>query len=142
MPLNNLSFCIVVLNCKIQSDCSLQVYHHCSVLLLSDLAYHSYQWPPVAMGLCLNSFVHVFLYLYYGQSALYPGQRPVWKRRLTQLQILQFLVGLTFVFNGYLYHGFCVYGSIYTLSMLLLFSNFYYLAFIRQKSSSGQKKEN
>lgn len=121
-----------------------QVYHHCSVLLLSDMAYHGYQWPPVGFILCMNSLVHVFLYLYYGQSALYPAQRPNWKKRLTQLQILQFFVGLTHTSYGYVFRGFCIYGPFYALSMIFLFSNFYYYAFIRQKpqSNSDGKKAN
>lgn len=128
---------LMILRHKERQISFLHVYHHCSVLLLSDLAYHSYQWPPVGFVLCMNSFVHVFLYLYYGQSALFPGQRPVWKKRLTQLQILQFIVGLAHVTYGYAYRGFCLYGPLYCLSMLLLFSNFYYYAFVRQKSGSN-----
>ncbi|XP_028402198.1 elongation of very long chain fatty acids protein 4-like [Dendronephthya gigantea] len=118
----------------------LHVYHHCSVLLLSDLAYRGYRWPPVGFILCMNSFVHIFLYLYYGQSALFPGQSPLWKKRLTQLQIFQFVIGLAHTSCGYLYHGFCLYGPFYALSMMLLFSNFYYNAFVRQRSNNSAKK--
>ena len=133
---------LMILRHKERQISFLHVYHHCSVLMLSDLAYHNYQWPPVAFVLCMNSFVHVFLYLYYGQSALFPGQRPVWKKRLTQLQIVQFLVGFAHVTYGYIYHGFCIYGPFYCLSMLLLFSNFYYHAFVRRKSEGNRKKAN
>ncbi|XP_046863671.1 elongation of very long chain fatty acids protein 4-like isoform X2 [Xenia sp. Carnegie-2017] len=130
---------LMILRHKERQISFLHVYHHCSVLILSDMAYHSYQWPPVGFVLCMNSFVHVFLYMYYGQSALFPGERPWWKRRLTQLQILQFLVGLVHLTYGYFYYGFCLFGPFYALTMFGLFSNFYYFAFISKKSLSKKK---
>ena len=45
----------------------LHVYHHASMLLLSDLAYSKYPTASFAVGLMLNSFVHVVLYAYYGK---------------------------------------------------------------------------
>ena len=79
----------------------------------------------------MNSFVHVFLYLYYGKAALNPTQRPQWKKTMTQLQMVQFVVGIVHSSFGYAHHGFCVYSIFYGLSMLGLFGNFYYQAFIR-----------
>nr|XP_022313993.1 elongation of very long chain fatty acids protein 5-like [Crassostrea virginica]XP_022313994.1 elongation of very long chain fatty acids protein 5-like [Crassostrea virginica] len=49
----------------------LHVYHHSSILLLSDVAYHMYPWPGIAFYLMNNSFVHIVLYTYYGLSALF-----------------------------------------------------------------------
>ena len=43
------------------------MYHHASMLLLSDLAYSKYPTANFAVGLMLNSFVHVVLYAYYGK---------------------------------------------------------------------------
>jgi elongation of very long chain fatty acids protein 4 len=111
----------------------LKVYHHSSVLLLSDYSYHFYPWPSIGFMLGLNSFVHVFLYLYYGQSALYQTQRPTWKKHMTELQIFQFLLGLVHCAYGYLHYKFCVYGIFYGISMLGLFGNFYYQAYIQVK---------
>ncbi|EDO37426.1 predicted protein, partial [Nematostella vectensis] len=96
----------------------LHVYHHSTILLLSDYCYHFYAWPSIAFMLGLNSFVHIFLYFYYAQSALYQQQRPAWKIRMTELQIVQFVIGLVHVAMGYLYYGFCIYGIFYGLSML------------------------
>lgn len=109
----------------------LHVYHHASILLLSDYAYHFNPWPAIGVMLGLNSFVHVFLYLYYGQSALNPSQRPQWKQQMTQLQMFQFVIGLIHSSVGYLHHGFCVYSIFYGFSMLGLFGNFYYRAFLK-----------
>ncbi|XP_067828459.1 very long chain fatty acid elongase 4-like [Heptranchias perlo] len=113
----------------------LHVYHHCSMLILSDLTYHYYPWPAIAPFLALNSLIHVFLYFYYGQSALNPIQRPAWKKRMTQLQILQFLMDLSLATWGYLFHGFCIYGIMYGLTMLGLFLNFYCKAFNSKKAT-------
>ncbi|KAL9963108.1 hypothetical protein ACROYT_G032283 [Oculina patagonica] len=109
----------------------LHVYHHASILLLSDYAYHVCPWPAIGVMLGMNSFVHVFLYLYYGQSALNPSNRPQWKQQMTQLQMVQFVVGIFHSSVGYLHHGFCIYSIFYGLSMLGLFGNFYYHAFIK-----------
>ena len=114
-----------------------QVYHHASILLLSDYSYHVCPWPAIGVMLGLNSFVHVFLYLYYGQSALNPSHRPQWKQKMTQLQMFQFVIGIIHSSVGYLHHGFCVYSIFYGLSMLGLFSNFYYHAFLKVR---GDKK--
>ncbi|XP_067876704.1 very long chain fatty acid elongase 5-like [Heterodontus francisci] len=113
----------------------LHVYHHCSMLILSDLTYHYYPWPAIAPFLALNSLIHVLLYFYYGQSALNPVQRPVWKKRMTQLQILQFLICLILAIWGYLFHGFCIYSIMYGLMMLGLFLNFYHKAFNSKKAT-------
>ncbi|XP_066304980.1 very long chain fatty acid elongase 5-like [Branchiostoma lanceolatum] len=118
----------------------LHVYHHTSILLLSDFCYHHYPWAAMAVPLGLNSLVHVFLYLYYGLSAAFPDKPLTWKRRVTELQIVQFFIGLVHSSLGYLYHGFCVYGIAYGLSMVALFSNFYYRAYLQKRPVNHSKK--
>ncbi|XP_069741578.1 very long chain fatty acid elongase 5-like [Narcine bancroftii] len=113
----------------------LHVYHHWSMLLLSDLTYHYYPWPAIAPFLLLNSVVHIFLYFYYGQSAVNPTHQPTWKIRMTQLQIFQFVMDLILATWGYLFHGFCIYGIFYGLTMLSLFLNFYFKAFNSKKTT-------
>uniref|UniRef100_UPI00398F1439 very long chain fatty acid elongase 4-like isoform X1 n=2 Tax=Pristiophorus japonicus TaxID=55135 RepID=UPI00398F1439 len=113
----------------------LHIYHHCSMLILSDLTYRYYPWPAIAPFVAFNSLIHVFLYFYYGQSALNPIQRPAWKKRMTQLQISQFLLDLVLATWGYLYHGFCIYSILYGLTMLGLFLNFYRKAFNSKKAT-------
>ncbi|XP_019639491.1 PREDICTED: elongation of very long chain fatty acids protein 5-like [Branchiostoma belcheri] len=118
----------------------LHVYHHTSILLLSDFCYHHYPWAAMAVPLGLNSLVHVFLYLYYGLSAAFPDKPLPWKRRVTELQIVQFFIGLVHSSLGYLYHGFCIYGIGYGLSMVALFSNFYYRAYLQKQPVNQGKK--
>ena len=117
----------------------LHVYHHGSMLLLSDYSYRHTPWPTIGVFLGLNSFVHVLLYGYYGLSAMRPDNPPSWKQRLTEIQILQFVIDLGVAIPGYLYYGFCVYGIVYGLLMIGLFSNFYYQAYLRPKAKHKVK---
>ena len=111
----------------------LHVFHHSTILILGNYAWVYTPFPPVAVVIGLNSIVHIFLYTYYAQAALGYAQSTVWKKRLTQFQIAQFLFDLIFLINGYLYFNFSIYYSLYAFLMLLLFSNFYYRAYIRTR---------
>lgn len=120
----------------------LHVYHHSSMIILSDVAYHLYPYPAFTIYLALNSMVHVVLYTYYGLSALYPDNPPKWKRFLTQFQIVQFIIDMVHAVIGYLYYGFCVYGILYGITMICLFSNFYHQAYIKvQRPNIGRPVE-
>ena len=125
----------MVLRHKLKQMSFLHVFHHMSILLLADNAYHMAPWPPIGLLMTLNSIVHIFMYTYYGLRAIRPLNEISWKKRITQLQIAQFLFGLLFAANGYLNHGFCVYSMLYGLGLLTLFTNYYYQAFIRKRSS-------
>ena len=107
--------------------------------MLSEFGYVHGSWPAISFPLGINCIIHGFLYFYYGQTAFSPGQRPAWKKLLTQMQIVQFYIGLAHVIVGYLYHGFCSYCILYELSMLVLFSKFYYNSYIK---NSPTKKVN
>ena len=111
----------------------LHVFHHSSMLLLSDYAYRIYPWTTIGVPLGLNSFVHVVLYFYYGLTAYNPNQAPSWKRRLTEIQLFQFLLDLIYACYGYVWHGFCIYGFFYGATMLIMFGNFYYRAYMQPK---------
>ena len=113
----------------------LHVFHHSSITLLADWSYFLNPVPAVVPVVALNSAVHVVMYGYYLLTALYPLQDFTWKKRITQMQILQFVLVICHVLVGWLYHGFCAYSVLYAFSMLALFSNFYYNAFYLQKHS-------
>lgn len=120
----------------------LHVFHHSSMLLLSDYGYFLSPWPPIAIAGVLNSFVHIVMYGYYAVSAWQPLEAYTWKKRVTQLQMIQFSVGIVIGVNGYLYLGYCVYSALYPASMFLLFSNYYYHAYINPKPKKiTEKKE-
>ena len=117
----------------------LHVYHHGSMLLLSDYAYHYTPWPAICFFLCVNSLVHVMLYCYYGLTAWKPSTTPTWKQRLTEIQIIQFLVAIVMATIGYMNHGYCIYGIFYGILMASMFSNFYYFAYIKKRPEKQQK---
>mmetsp|Transcript_13605 Transcript_13605/g.26141 ORF Transcript_13605/g.26141 Transcript_13605/m.26141 type:complete len:275 (-) Transcript_13605:86-910(-) len=67
----------------------LHVYHHSATLVLcwSQLHAHSTtMWVPIS----LNLLVHVFMYFYYAVATL--GVKVWWKRHLTTMQIVQFII--------------------------------------------------
>lgn len=132
----------MILRHKTSQISILHVYHHGSMLVLSDLGYNYYPYPAMAPYLALNSAVHVVLYLYYGLCALYPNNQPKWKKFLTQFQIVQFAIDLVHATIGYIYYTYCIYGIFYGLSMLGLFSNFYYQAYIRKRNPDKELMSN
>lgn len=107
----------------------LHVFHHGSMLILTDYGRSRSAWPAIAPVLALNSFVHILLYYYYAQTVNAPA-RPTWKRRITELQIGQFLIDLVYALNGYFFHNFCIWGIFYGLAMTALFANFYVRAYV------------
>jgi len=115
----------------------LHEYHHAATLVLtwSQLREHStVQWMPIG----INLFVHIVMYYYYAVSAV--GIRVWWKKYLTTLQILQFVVDVVacsyayaiFIANGMSYAA-CygtqvgaVTGILILTSYLILFIQFYF----------------
>lgn len=123
----------MVLRHKLRQVSFLHVWHHASITLLADYAYHLLPFPAFTVILMMNSFIHVIMYSYYGLTALYPLQQFSWKRRITQLQMVQFALAMVHGVYGYLYHGFCVYSVLYGVTMMTLFGNFYRHAFMRSQ---------
>ena len=58
----------MVLRHKFRQVSPLHVYHHATMLILSEMGYKKYAWASFAMPLTLNALVHVVLYLYYGKK--------------------------------------------------------------------------
>ena len=133
----------MVLRHKKRQISFLHVFHHTSITLIAEYAYQRSTWPSVCSMVSLNAGIHIIMYGYYGLTAVYPLHQFTWKRRITQLQMTQFVAGIIFCIYGYLYRGFCVYSFLYCGSMLALFTNFYYYAFIakpRRKVQESEKK--
>lgn len=72
----------------------LHVVHHVLVVFNGWFGLAYGPDGQVALGLTLNSFVHVVMYSYYFLSLLGPSVRPFlwWKRYLTQFQLVQFII--------------------------------------------------
>ncbi|KAI6660440.1 Elongation of very long chain fatty acids protein 2 [Oopsacas minuta] len=110
----------------------LHIFHHSTMVLLGDYSYSLSPWKPMSIVIFMNSFVHIWMYSYYAISVVKKVDNS-WKRVITHLQLVQFVICLTFSIPGYMYHGFCVYSVLYPLSMILLFGNFYYHAFVKKR---------
>ena len=108
----------------------LHVFHHASMAFLSDYSYNYAPWPPVAFGLAINAVIHIVMYSYYCLTAFFPLESFSWKKHVTQMQLAQFCLGIFISVYGFLYEGYCVYSIVYPLVLILLFSNYYYHAFL------------
>ena len=132
----------MILRHKTRQISFLHVFHHASITLVGEWGYRDFCFPAFIPTVILNSAVHVVMYGYYGLTAFYPLKDFGWKKRITQMQIAQFGLALCHATYGYLYYRFCVYSILYGLSMVVLFSNFYYHAFIRKiaRRNTREKK--
>ena len=128
----------MLLRHKVRQISFLHVFHHATMPFLSDYAYHFAPWPPIAFGMSLNSFVHIVMYSYYAVTALATLHDFSWKRFITQLQILQFCLGIVIGVYGYMYEGYCVFSFLYPFTLAVLFLNYYYNAFYRSKRSKHE----
>ncbi|MBN3302382.1 ELOV4 protein, partial [Amia calva] len=92
----------------------------------------------------VNSFVHIVMYSYYGLAAIGPHMQRYlwWKRYLTALQLLQFLAMI--IHTTYNLFTDCDFPDtmnmvvfLYCVSLVLLFSNFYYRSYLARKSKKA-----
>ncbi|EDV28504.1 uncharacterized protein TRIADDRAFT_19695, partial [Trichoplax adhaerens] len=113
----------------------LHVYHHASMMILWWL---NVKWGAAFFGPLCNSLIHVFMYLYYGLSALGPKYRKYtwWKKYMTTMQLTQFVIVIIHTILGLVYVGDCSYPTwmkwllfFYMNSLLVLFMNFYRKAY-------------
>ena len=129
----------MVLRHKFRQVSPLHVYHHATMLILSEMGYTKYAWAAFAMPLMLNALVHVVLYLYYGLTGI--GIYPQWKRQLTEIQLLQFFIDLVYALVGFAKHNFCSWGILYNLSMIYLFGSFYVRTYINPRLPPPKKSD-
>ncbi|XP_075155760.1 very long chain fatty acid elongase 7-like [Haematobia irritans] len=126
----------------------LHIYHHSiMVFVVHNYAAHFYGSHATSTGI-LNSFVHFVMYLYYQVAAMKLNiNLENWKRRMTQLQFLQFFL-LFIHFTLPLFNNWCnanvmvlVFMCSQNMIVSLLFANFYYQTYIRKdrKKSQAQK---
>jgi len=133
----------------------LHVYHHSLTLLLCYtqlVGRTSVQWVPIT----LNLFVHVIMYYYYALAA--SGHQVWWKKYLTTLQIVQFVIDLFFVYfctythfayryEGVPHFGDCfggefaaIFGCFLLSSYLLLFVDFFMKTYHKPKTIADKPK--
>ncbi|XP_060933509.1 ELOVL fatty acid elongase 8b [Limanda limanda] len=87
-----------------------------------------------------NSFVHIVMYSYYALAAIGPHMQKYlwWKRYLTSLQLVQFVIFL--VHTGHNLLAECDFPNSmnmllfgYCVTLVILFSNFYYQSYLKSK---------
>ena len=85
-----------VLRKKSRQITTLHVLHHSHMPILTWLAIKFFPHPPPALTLLLNSTVHIVMYIYYYMAADPRYKQNLWwKKYITVLQLVQFLILLT-----------------------------------------------
>lgn len=129
----------------------LHVYHHATMFPIWWIGVKWVAGGQSFFGAMVNSFIHVIMYSYYGLAALGPQYQKYlwWKRYLTRIQLVQFVVGMAHAgqslffgcnFPTWMHWALIFYG----LSILLLFLNFYFHAYMKKGkkvSSNGDHKK-
>ncbi|KAH8320008.1 hypothetical protein KR074_011042 [Drosophila pseudoananassae] len=122
----------------------LHVYHHALMVMATPIVVHFYgsggQYST--MGI-LNVFVHAVMYAYYFVAALHPQMKNKlwWKKYITKLQIVQFLILFFQAILTVWLNPTCnvpmplQYLQVaVSTSMMVMFGNFYYQAYVKVKS--------
>ncbi|XP_032885978.1 elongation of very long chain fatty acids protein 7 [Amblyraja radiata] len=116
----------------------LHVYHH---TIMSFTWWFGVKFAPGGLGTfhaLVNCIVHVFMYSYYGLSALGQHYQKYlwWKKYMTAVQLIQFAIitvhiGQFFLMKNcpYQYPVFLYVICLYGVSFMLLFLNFWYYAY-------------
>jgi len=131
-----------VLRKKRQNVTGLHVYHHFSVPIQAWTYFRLCGNSAVVIPFGLfNSIIHTLMYAYYGLAAVGPWTQPYlwWKRYLTQLQIVQFV--LLFLYGIYFscfQSGYSAYISfnliVQSIVYIWLFGRFYVRTYPRATS--------
>lgn len=133
-----------VLRKKYNQVTFLHLYHH-SIMMIGTWAYGKY-WPSETLFFIgfLNSLVHVFMYTYYGLSALGPSVAKYifWKKYMTKFQLVQFvciIIHYTVAVNRTECppaKGVASFIGCNTILFLILFLHFYRQSYIQKENKS------
>ncbi|KPJ15879.1 Elongation of very long chain fatty acids protein 4, partial [Papilio machaon] len=132
-----------VLRKKFNQVTFLHVYHHTGMVALIWGATTYYPGGhPTLIGI-INSFVHVIMYTYYFLTVAVPSVKQVsgWKKHITQLQILQFLVTIIHM-STIVFKSDCAFprwtAALFlpqNIFMLILFMDFYIKTYIKKQTA-------
>ncbi|XP_072293179.1 very long chain fatty acid elongase 5 [Eucyclogobius newberryi] len=124
----------------------LHIYHHASMF---NIWWFVMNWIPCGQsffGPAINSFVHVVMYSYYGMSSI-PAMRPYlwWKKYLTQLQLIQFLLTVVQSSCALIWPcgfptGWTYFQISYMFTLIILFLNFYFQTYKKRAHLSRENQ--
>lgn len=126
----------------------LHVYHHATMIANWWMAA---KYIPTGQSFfvgMINSSIHALMYMYYGLTAMGPRMQKYlwWKKYMTSLQLIQFIAVISHTGYNKFVRTDCdypfLYNSIvfyYTISMVVLFSDFYYRTYMPQKKASAAR---
>ncbi|KAH8396857.1 hypothetical protein KR215_005547, partial [Drosophila sulfurigaster] len=129
----------------------LHVYHHVLMTAPAYWVFHFYGFGGqyATMGF-LNTGVHAVMYFYYFISARYPELKGSlwWKKYITKLQLLQFIILFIQPIYVLLFNPGCkfplflhILQLIASTSMVTVFSRFYYLAYVKPRPQKSLKRK-
>lgn len=132
---------IMILRKSYRQISFLHVYHHSSMILYTWAVLYDHPGGDFYLGPMLNSFVHVWMYMYYLLSSFMNKQSKTkylwWSKYLTQFQIVQFFVNLSHsiytIRNTSYDTPVFKYGLYHQLSFIFLFGHFYYEKYKKNK---------
>ncbi|XP_032511192.2 elongation of very long chain fatty acids protein 7-like [Danaus plexippus] len=127
----------------------LHLYHH-SIMMLGTWAFLKY-WPSDNLFFIgfLNSLVHVFMYTYYGLSALGPkvAKYIFWKKHMTKFQLIQFVcIIIHYILAVRISdcppsRGVATFVASNTVFFLILFLNFYSQSYLKKSLGQGSNRD-
>jgi len=131
---------------KFRNVSVLQVFHHG---IMPCYTYAMVRWLPGGNDsiVCfINSIIHTIMYTYYFLAMLGPQMKPFlwWKKYLTAMQIIQFLIVITkcnLVLLGITSCGYPWEFSLITLILMIIFLTLFSQFFIQEYLSSAPKKK-
>ncbi|XP_055924367.1 elongation of very long chain fatty acids protein AAEL008004-like [Argiope bruennichi] len=134
-----------VLRKKSSQVSKLHVFHHS---IAPSLIWYAVKFGPGGYGtilMMLNSFVHIWMYLYYGLAAVGPKIQKYlfWKKYVTLLQLAQFVTSIVFWIQAYFFPpadcpvSTFLFGINMFLSVtfFILFINFYMTTYKKRKGN-------
>nr|QCF41171.1 Elovl4_a [Sinonovacula constricta] len=127
----------------------LHVYHHATMFPIWWMGVKWVAGGQSFFGAMVNSFIHVIMYTYYGIAALGPQYQKYlwWKRYLTIIQLIQFNIGIIHAAQSLImrcdFPLWMQYALVfYAFTILCLFLNFYFQAYIKSQRKKAEDKKN
>lgn len=118
---------------------ALHLFHHTSMVGVSWFGVKYLPSGALAIAPYLNTWVHAIMYAYYFCTLYYGKLGLKWKKLMTSIQLVQFLLGTT-LFIAHLLNPWCDFPKLimipvimHGLTFIYMFGNFYYQNYVMPK---------